>query len=52
MQQGSRLIIVDVQEGALKIYEATVEASKKNDKLSLPQKLRSPTLECLIFILL
>ncbi len=29
--QGSRLIIVDLQEGAVKIYAATVEALKKQE---------------------
>jgi hypothetical protein len=46
--QGSRLIVA-LQVGAVKIYAATVERPQKEMKdrvkLSLPQKLRSPTIE-------
>jgi hypothetical protein len=44
--QGSRLIILAIQRGAVKIYAATLEALKKKRrervKLSSPPTLRSP----------
>jgi predicted oxidoreductase (fatty acid repression mutant protein) len=45
--QGSRVIVVVVQEGAVKLYLAAVEALRKDRiKLPLPPKIAGKTRPC------